>query len=44
MILIRFCLSYPGNVEYIVESMKEIAKIGFDGYTLEESESRDLVL
>ena len=31
------CLSYPGNVEYIVESMKEIAKIGFDGYTLEES-------
>ena len=32
------CLSYPGNVEYIVESMKEIAKIGFDGYTLEESE------
>ena len=33
-----FCLSYPGNVEYIVESMKEIAKIGFDGYTLEESE------
>ena len=32
------CLCYPGNVEYIVESMKEIAKIGFDGYTLEESE------
>ena len=32
------CLSYPGNVEYIVESMKDIAKIGFDGYTLEESE------
>lgn len=32
------CLSYPSNVEYIVESMKEIAKIGFDGYTLEESE------
>lgn len=32
------CLSYPGNVEYIVESMKEIAKLGFDGYTLEESE------
>lgn len=32
------CLSYPGNVEYIVESMKEIVKIGFDGYTLEESE------
>lgn len=32
------CLSYPGNVKYIVESMKEIAKLGFDGYTLEESE------
>lgn len=32
------CLSYPGNVEYIVESMKEIANLGFDGYTLEESE------
>lgn len=32
------CLSYPGNVEYIIESMREIAKIGFDGYTLEESE------
>ena len=32
------CLSYPGNVDYIVESMREIARIGFDGYTLEESE------
>ena len=32
------CLSYPGNVEYIVESTKEIVKIGSDGYTLEESE------
>lgn len=32
------CLSNPENVDYIVESMKEIARIGFDGYTLEESE------
>lgn len=32
------CLSYPGNVEYIVESMRQIARLGFDGYTLEESE------
>jgi ribosomal protein L37AE/L43A len=32
------CLSNPGNVEYIVESMRQIAKLGFDGYTLEESE------
>lgn len=32
------CLSYPGNTEYIVESMKQIARLGFDGYTLEESE------
>ena len=32
------CLSYPGNVEYIVASMQQIAKLGFDGYTLEESE------
>ena len=32
------CLSNPDNVEYIVESMREIARIGFDGYTLEESE------
>lgn len=32
------CLSYPGNVEYILSSMCQIAKLGFDGYTLEESE------
>lgn len=32
------CLSYPGTVEYIVESMRQIARLGFDGYTLEESE------
>lgn len=32
------CMSYPGNVEYIVESMRQIARLGFDGYTLEESE------
>ena len=32
------CLSRPGNAEYIVESMRQIARLGFDGYTLEESE------
>lgn len=32
------CLSYPGTVEYIIESMRQIARLGFDGYTLEESE------
>ena len=32
------CLSYPGNTEYIIKSMEQIAKLGFDGYTLEESE------
>ncbi len=32
------CLSQPGNAEYIVESMRQIARLGFDGYTLEESE------
>ena len=32
------CLSYPGTVDYIVECMKKIANLGFDGYTLEESE------
>ena len=32
------CLSYPGNADYIIESMQQIAKLGFDGYTLEESE------
>jgi hypothetical protein len=32
------CLSYPGTVDYILESMNMIARLGFDGYTLEESE------
>lgn len=32
------CLSYPGNTEYIIKSMEKIARLGFDGYTLEESE------
>ena len=32
------CLSYPGTVDYILHCMKEIARLGFDGYTLEESE------
>ncbi len=32
------CLSYPGTVDYIIESMQQIARLGFDGYTLEESE------
>lgn len=32
------CLSYPGNVEYILDCMKRIAELGFDGFTLEESE------
>lgn len=32
------CMSYPGNVPYILESMRRIARLGFDGYTLEESE------
>lgn len=32
------CLSHPGTTDYIIESMKQIAKLGFDGYTLEESE------
>lgn len=32
------CLSYPGTVDYIVECMKTIASLGFDGFTLEESE------
>lgn len=32
------CLSRAENVDYIVSSMQEIAKLGFDGYTLEESE------
>lgn len=32
------CLSSPGTVDYILDCMKEIARLGFDGYTLEESE------
>jgi len=32
------CLSYPGTVQYILDSMVHIAGLGFDGYTLEESE------
>lgn len=32
------CLSDEENVEYIVHSMEQIARLGFDGYTLEESE------
>ncbi len=32
------CLSYPGTVQYILDSMVHIAELGFDGYTLEESE------
>jgi len=32
------CLSYPGTVQYIIDCMVRIAELGFDGYTLEESE------
>ena len=32
------CLSRPGTVDYILASMSEIARLGFDGFTLEESE------
>lgn len=32
------CLSHPGTVDYILDSMREIARLGFDGFTLEESE------
>ncbi|MEI6102032.1 MAG: glycoside hydrolase family 20 zincin-like fold domain-containing protein, partial [Eubacteriales bacterium] len=32
------CLSYPGTVDYILKSMRAIASLGFDGFTLEESE------
>ncbi len=32
------CLSYPGTVDYITRSMERIAELGFDGFTLEESE------
>jgi hypothetical protein len=32
------CLSYPGSADYILRSMRRIAELGFDGFTLEESE------
>ena len=32
------CLSDEENVEYILSSMKKIASLGFDGFSLEESE------
>lgn len=32
------CLSYPGTKDYILDSMRRIAQLGFDGFTLEESE------
>ena len=32
------CLSHPGTVDYILASMQRIASLGFDGFTLEESE------
>lgn len=32
------CLSHEGTVDYIIRSMEQIARLGFDGYTLEESE------
>lgn len=32
------CLSHPGTVDYILASMRRIAELGFDGFTLEESE------
>jgi hypothetical protein len=32
------CLSAPGTVDYILDSMKAIVDLGFDGFTLEESE------
>ncbi|MFZ4614949.1 MAG: glycoside hydrolase family 20 zincin-like fold domain-containing protein [Rectinemataceae bacterium] len=32
------CLSDEGNIEYILASMGRMAEIGFDGFTLEESE------
>jgi len=32
------CLSHPGTVDYILDSMRKIASLGFDGFTLEESE------
>lgn len=32
------CLSNQDNVKYIIDCMVKIAELGFDGYTLEESE------
>lgn len=32
------CLSDEENIEYILASMRKIAQLGFDGFTLEESE------
>ncbi len=32
------CLSDEGNISYILASMRKIAQLGFDGFTLEESE------
>lgn len=32
------CLSDDENVQYILDSMRRIASLGFDGFTLEESE------
>lgn len=32
------CLSKKENVDYILAAMKKIAELGFDGFTLEESE------
>lgn len=32
------CLSHPGTVDYILHSMEQITRLGFDGFTLEESE------
>jgi hypothetical protein len=32
------CLSDEGNINYILASMRKIARLGFDGFTLEESE------
>ncbi len=32
------CLSHPGTVDYILRSMARIAELGFDGYSMEESE------
>ena len=32
------CLSNEDNITYILASMRKIAQLGFDGFTLEESE------